>query len=145
MKMNLPGGLLRWLAVLPLLLAAGCGQPTEGPATVPLASADVSRQRAFVQAVASALQSFERLDVPTVRIGADGPADGVPVVTVRDSSNLNPAYCEKAISLAIANVCLAFPGIRFQADGERTWKVLIPDDVLIPSEGPFDFGVLGKH
>lgn len=144
MKKTFLNGIRRWCSIL-VFAAAGCGAPENAVDRLSFSAAGESRQRAFVRAVTSALQSFEKLNVPTVVIKTEEMTNGNPVVTICDSSIQNPAYCEKAISLGVANLCLAYPGIRFRSDGDRRWMVLIPGEVVIPASGSFDFGILGKH
>ena len=135
-----------FLAAATLALLVGCGRQEKAHvAVVPFGAAEPVRRADFVRAVAAAMKSFDDLDVPSTKIEVSAGTNGCPVLTVRSESSNNPALCANSIALALANVNLSFRGVGFMAEGERVWKILFPDDVMLPVEGPFDFGFLGKH
>ena len=46
----------------------------------------------------------------------------------------------RALSVAITNLSLEYPGLGFMMDDGGTWRVLMPDDVQIPVSGGFGIG-----
>ena len=48
----------------------------------------------------------------------------------------------KALSVAVTNLALDYPGLGFMLNEDGTWQILMPDDVRIPVSG--GFGIDGK-
>ena len=137
-----------WKVVLVALLLAGfAGCEKSAPAVwqVSLGEVEAARRDAFVEATATALRSFEELDVPSMKIDCAVGPDGKMTVFVTSETSANPDIPEKALALALTNVALKFPGVGFVATGDRAWRVLFPNEVRIPVSGPFDFGFLGTY
>ena len=132
-------------AALLLAAVAGCEKSAPAVPQVTLGEAEPARREAFVKATVAALKSFEELDVPSMKISYAAGPDGKLTVFAKSETRANPEIPEKALALALANVALSYPGIGFMAEGDRAWRVLLPDEVKIPVSGPFDFGILGTH
>lgn len=132
-------------AALLMAAAAGCEKDASAVPQVALGEVDAVRREAFVRATAEALKSFEELDVPSMKIDCAVGPDGKLTVFAKSETRANPEIPEKALSLALTNVALNFPGVGFVAEGDRAWRVLFPDEVKIPVSGPFNFGVLGTR
>ncbi len=133
-------------ALLAALCLCGCGRKAEAPAvpTVALQAAEPARQEAFAKAVVKALKAIEDLDVPAIKISLKKGPDGRFDLQVRGVGFDRPKPVEDAVSLAVTNIALRYPGVGFAAVDEFVWKIKLPDTLQIPVTGPFDFGVLGN-
>jgi len=122
-----------------LMAVAGCSK--QEPATVEFGKASAVRKAEFAAAVASALRGFEDLDSQGVQIDVSPEAEtSVPQITVRGGS-LQPEALGKALGVVLTNMSFKYPGIGFMATGDSGWRILMPDDMKIPVEGEFDFGL----
>ena len=137
----------KMMVVAALLLAAlvGCEKASPTVPQVMLGKAETVRREAFVKAMAMALKAFEELDVPSMKIACVVGSDGRLSILAKSETRANPEIPEKALSVALTNVALNYPGIGFVAEGDRVWRILFPDTVKIPVAGSFDFGVLGMY
>ncbi len=119
-----------------ILVLQGCGEPER--ATVALSAATPERKAEFAAAVVRACAGFDGLDAPDVKFGISTNAEGCSVTVA--CSKMNPKALERALSVAVTNLALDYPGIRFMMDDDGTWKVLTPGDIVIPETGGFGIG-----
>ncbi len=122
--------------MMAVALLAGCGKKDE-PALVGFGEASPARRMEFAQAVIEKLKGNDDLGGSKVIIELKD-VDGMPLVTLHGNGVLPRAF-EHAISVVLTNVSFKYPGIGFMAIGDGGWKLLMPNDMRIPSEG--DFGL----
>ena len=131
--------LARLLSIAALLAAfcGGCG--SSAPETVKFGSATAARKSGFLKAVEDALKGFDDLSDPSVAIALfdDG---GRKTVSIK-STNANPRAMERAVAVVVTNIALKYSGVGFMRMGEGAWKILIPDETLIPVEGDFGLNI----
>lgn len=102
--------------------------------------ADASnRRREFAEAMVKAMRNFEDLYNPQIHIVVVEPKKGEATVELKCDDSVETANLETAVGIAVANFALKYPGIRFMALEDGTWRVLIPNDIKLPKEG--DFGL----
>ena len=118
-----------------LMVAAGCGKPKQE--TVSLGEASLERRAEFVAAVAAAIEDFEDLESQGVQIAVSN-IEGGQEVTVR-GGHLPPSALENALGVALTNMSFKYPGLGFMAIGDGGWRILMPNEIKIPSTG--DFGL----
>lgn len=100
---------------------------------------DASRRREFAEAMVKAMRNFEDLYNPQIQITVVEPRKGEATVEVKGKDSEATARLESALGITIANFALKYPGIRFMALEDGTWRVLIPQNIKLPNEG--DFGL----
>lgn len=132
--------MFRFLALACMLasiaLLQGCGDP--GRELVRLGEAAPERRAEFASAVARACAGYDGLDGTNVVFGVSTNAAGCSVTVACD--NMSRAALMRALSVAITNLSLEYPGLGFMMDDGGTWRVLMPDDVQIPVSGGFGIG-----
>lgn len=117
--------------LLAIALLQGCGD--SGCALVSLGEAAPERRAEFTSAVAAALRGFEDLDSQGVQIAVVDEK-----ITVR-GGRIKAMDLENALSVALTNMALKYPGIGFMATGDGGWIILMPSEMKIPEQG--DFGL----
>ena len=129
------------LALIVCMLAAiallqGCGD--SGRALVKLGDAAPERRAEFATAVARACAGYDGLDGTNVIFGISTNSAGC-FATVA-CGGMSRAALQRALSVAVTNLALEYPGLGFMMDDDGTWKILMPDDVKIPVSGGFGIG-----
>ena len=102
------------------------------------AKCGAERRRAFAEEMVKAMRNFDDLYPQEIRIDVVEPEPGKATVEVKRDDAAATAALEGAMGIAVANFAIKYPGIRFLALEDGTWRVLIPDDVKLPQEGGFD-------
>lgn len=136
------------LKILPLavpvfacLLTTGCDQaakapePPPEPLRVAYSTLSGERRTELANAMVAALMAFDDLyGRITVTVGESAGALNVTAV-----DKARPESVGQALGIALANFEFRAPGVRYVSTGDRTWKVLLPDDMQVAAEGKFDF------
>ncbi len=130
------GFYMRLAVGLLLAILTGCGKSQ--PETVAFGSAPAERRDAFAHAVAEAMKGYEELDDPKIHVSVSAE-DGRPVIIVRGEA-MSPKMLERAVSVAVTNIALRYPGLGYMAVDELSFKVLLPDGLAIPACGEFGMG-----
>ena len=129
--------ILMFAALLALL--AGCGGQGRERELMALREATVERKAEFAGAVVRACAGFEGLDGDDVKFEIVTNATGCSSTV--DGGKMKPPMFQEAISVALTNLSLEYPGLGFmQNDDGNTWKILMPDDIRIPVSGGFGIG-----
>ena len=137
--MGLAHGLTLMFAASALAFLAGCGSQERGRELMALREATSERKAEFAGAVVRACAAFEGLADDNVKFEIVTNATDFSV-TVR-SDNVKPPEIQEALSVALTNLSLEYPGLGFmQNDDGATWKILMPDDIRIPMSGGFGIG-----
>ena len=123
-------------ALLAIVLLQGCGD--SGRALVRLGEAAPERRADFARAVARACAGYDGLDGTNVVFGVSTNASGCSVTVVCDK--MSRTAFQSALSVAVTNLALEYPGLGFMMDDSGTWKILMPDDIQIPVSGGFGIG-----
>ena len=128
-------------AILACILSAiallqGCGD--SGRALVRLGEAAPERKAEFASAVARACAGYDGLDGTNVVFEVSTNAAGCSVTVACDK--MSRASLMSALSVAITNLSLEYPGLGFMMDDSGTWRILMPDDIQIPESGGFGIG-----
>lgn len=116
-------------------LLFGCVKERE---IVSLGEATEQRRSEFASAVVRACGSFEELDASDVKFDISSK-DGLPVITV-SCARMKPMALERAISVALTNISMVYPGLGFMSNGDGSWNVLMPAEIRIPRTGGFGIG-----
>lgn len=127
-------GLVCMLAAIALL--QGCGD--SGRKLVRLGEAEPRRRAEFASAVVRACAGYDGLDGTNVVFCVSTNAAGCYATVACD--NLSRVEFQRALSVAVTNLALEYPGIRFMMDDGGTWKIMMPDDIMIPVSGGFGIG-----
>lgn len=129
--------------VLVAAVMAGCEPAQKAPELPPdpprVAFSTVTRERKveLAQAVAAALTDFDDL-YGKITATVEESSEGVSVVVaLGEKAKAEPV--DRALGVALANFEFKAPGIRYVSTGDRTWKILLPDDMQVSAEGKFDF------
>lgn len=124
------------LAVVTTLLIGGCG--SEGrDVLVPFGSASLERRMEFCKTIVRVMKDYDDLYGSHIKIVAELAADGRPAVTVRSNISDPSKQIENAIAVAITNFALEYPKIGFAVVDENTWRLILPDDMVIEERGSF--------
>ena len=123
---------------LTVIFCVGC-ERTADPVRVQFGVATLQRKADFIKAIENALKGFDELNDPTVSIALfdDG---GRQTVSVK-SDGSNPRAMERAVAVVVTNIALKYSGVGFMRMSEGAWKILIPDETLIPVEGEFGLNI----
>ena len=132
-------GFMLVFAVALLAVCAGCGDKEQAkePAREleTLGSAPLERKSAFAVAVARACARFDGLDGADVKF--EVTTNETRCVLTVSAATINRREFGKALSVAVTNLALDYPGIGFMLNEGNTWQILMPDDVQIPVSGGF--------
>ena len=129
--------ILMFAALLALL--AGCGGQGRERELMALREATVERKAEFAGAVVRACAGFEGLDGDDVKFEIVTNATGCSITV--DGGKMKPPMFQEALSVALTNLSLEYPGLGFMQDDDgNTWKILMPDDIRIPVSGGFGIG-----
>ena len=131
-----------------LAVCAGCGdkEQAQEPAQEPareleaLGGAPLERKSAFAEAVARACARFDGLDGDDVKFSVT--TNETRCVLNVSAAKMDWREFQKALSVAVTNLALDYPGLGFMRNEDGTWQILMPDDVRIPVSG--GFGIDGK-
>lgn len=132
--MNIVQKMIVCVALATLLL--GCGKDCD---FVSLGEATVQRRTEFVGAVVRACSRFEELDASDVKFNTS-VKDGLPLITI-SCARMKPMALERAISVALTNISMVYPGLGFMSNGDGSWNVLMPAEIRIPKAGGFGIGL----
>ena len=140
-------GFMLMFTVAFLAVCAGCGgkeelkqEQVQEQNTETLGSASLERKSAFAVAVAHACAKFDGLDGDDVKIAVTTNETRC-VITV-SATKMDRREFQKALSVAVTNLALDYPGLGFMLNEDNTWQILMPDEVRIPISG--GFGIDGK-
>ena len=114
----------------------GCGD--SGRARVRLGDATPERKVEFARAVVRACAGYDGLDGTNVVFGVSTNASGFFATVACEKASR--AALMGALSVAITNLSLEYPGLGFMMDDGGTWRILMPDDIQIPVSGGFGIG-----
>ena len=106
---------------------------------MPAKAAEDSRRREFAEAMVKALRNFEELYPQDIQITVVEPEKGKYTVEVRGADEHASARLQEAMGMAVANLALRYPGIRYVALEDGGWRIILPANISIPAEG--DFGL----
>ena len=115
--------------------AAKAPEPPSEPLRVAYSTLTRDRRMELANAMVAALMEFDDL-YGTITATVDESA-GALNVTAGDKAR--PESINRALGVALANFEFRAPGVRYVSTGDRTWKVLLPDDMQVAAEGKFDF------
>ena len=131
-------------AVALLAVCAGCGDKEQGQAqeqkTEALGGVSLERKSAFAVSVAQACAKFDGLDGDDVKF--EITTNETRCVLTVSAAKMNRRDFQKALSVAVTNLALDYPGLGFMRNEDDTWQILMPDDVRIPVLG--GYGIDGK-
>lgn len=116
------------------VLAAGAAFAADTPAP-----AEPPRRMEFAKAMAKAMKEFEDMCLPDIHVNVVEPEPGKPTVEIKGDDEDATSALESTVGLVMANFALKYPGLRFMALPDGTWRVLVPDDIKLPASG--DFGL----
>jgi hypothetical protein len=119
-----------------LAILQGCGE--SAVAKVALREATPERQAEFADAVARSCAKFDGLDGSDVKFSVATNAAGCSVTVACDK--MSPAALKRVLSVAVTNLALEYPGLRFRMDDDGTWRILLSGEILIPATGGFGIG-----
>ena len=119
-----------------IALFHGCGD--QARVLVRLGEAMPERRAGFADAVMRACARYDGLDGTNVVFGVSTNDAGCSVSV--SCGNMSRAALQGALSVAVTNLALEYPGIGFMMDDDGTWKILMPDDIRIPVSGGFGIG-----
>ena len=123
-----------------LAVCAGCGAKEQARELEALGGASLERKAAFASAVARACARFDGLDGDNVTFAVT--TNETRCVLTVSASKTDRREFRKALSVAVTNLALDYPGLGFMLNEDGTWQILMPDDVRIPVSG--GFGIDGK-
>lgn len=123
-------------AAVALSLLVGCGERSRD--MVRLGDATPERRSAFVDAVARACAMYDGLDAPSAKFEATVGDAGCSVAV--SCPDIGDAALQNALSTAVTNMAMEYPGLAFIKEDDGTWKVLVSDGILIPATGGFGIG-----
>lgn len=137
--MRITYGTLLMLAVALLVVCAGCGgkeqvQEQARPLEA-LEGAPLERKSAFAAAVARACARFDGLDGDDVKF--EVTTNETRCVLTVSAPKMNRRELQQALSVAVTNLSLEYPGLGFMLNEDGTWQILMPDNVRIPVSGGF--------
>ena len=115
---------------------SGCGDPARE--FVDLGKADAGRRAEFAGAVARACTGFDGLDGAGVKFDVVTNAAEC-VINVR-AEKMSRSRLQHALSVALTNLSLEYPGLGFMRNEDDSWRILMPGDVRIPVSGGFGIG-----
>ena len=141
--MRIACGFPLMFAVALLAVCAGCGgneqeqaqKQTQDLKSGTLGVAPLERKSAFAVAIASACKKFDGLDVDDVKF--EIATNGTRCVLTMSGEKMNRRNLQKALSVAVTNLALEYPGLGFMRNEDNTWQILMPDDIRIPASGGF--------
>lgn len=117
--------------------AAKAPEPPSEPLRVAYSTLTRERRMELANAMIAALMEFDDL-YGTITATVNESSGGMAIiVTAGDKARLEPV--DQALGIALANFEFRAPGVRYVSTGDRTWKVLLPDDMQVAAEGKFDF------
>lgn len=132
-------GFMLVFAVALLAVCAGCGDKEQAkePAREleTLGSAPLERKSAFAVAVARACAKFDGLDVDDVKFAVT--TNETRCVLTVSATKMDRREFKQALSVAVTNLALDYPGLGYMRNDDNTWQILMPDDVRIPVSGGF--------
>ena len=127
-----------------LAVCAGCGDKEQAQEQAreleALGGAPLERKVAFASAVAQACARFDGLDGDNVKFAVT--TNETRCVLTVSAAKTDRREFRKALSVAVTNLALDYPGLGFMLNEDGTWQILMPDDVRIPVSG--GFGIDGK-
>lgn len=145
--MKIAGGVkVRIACVLPLMfviavlaVCAGCGSGEQEQAQKrkmeELGGAPLERKSAFAVAVERACRRFDGLDGEDVKFQV--VTNETRCALAVSGAKQSRRSLQRALSVAITNLSLEYPGLGFMRNEDDTWQILMPDDIRIPVSGGF--------
>ena len=127
---------LKVIGMAIVAVLAGCGGSERS--LVALGEAPQARKAAFAVAVARACAGFEGLGESEVKFEVTTNAPGCAITV--SSDKMAPPDLQKALSVALTNLSLEYPGLGFMLNDDRKWSILMPDTIKIPESGAFGIG-----
>lgn len=131
--MRIVHAFLLTLAVTLLAVCAGCGG--EERKSEKLGEASLERKSAFAAAVAQACMRFDGLGGDDVKFEITTNASRCALTV--NWAKIDRRALQRALSVALTNLSLEYPGLGFMRNDDGTWQILMPDDILIPVTGGF--------
>ena len=114
-------------------MLGGCGEKT--PQKVRLGDASSERRAEFAKVVARSCARFDGLDGADVKFEVS--TNGSSLALAVSCAEADRRRLPESLSVAVTNLSLEYPGLGFMMDDDGTWKVLMPDDIMIPVSGVF--------
>ena len=125
------------VVALLLLGLVGCGR--SGRDVVVFGKATPERRAEFVGAVVRACAEFDGLDGPDVKFEVTTNDSRCTIAVTSETAKT--AELQGALSVALTNLSLDYPGLGFMLDDDGiTWRILMPPDMRIPVSGSFGIG-----
>ena len=131
------------LPVLACVVTTGCDRAAKAPEPPPepprVAYSTLARERRveLANAMVTALLEFDDLYGSVTATVDESSGSLAIVVTAGDKARPEPI--DRALGVALANFEFRAPGVRYVSTGDRTWKILLPDDMQVVADGKFDF------
>ena len=129
--------IVRLAVAAALLVLVGCGEQAQS--IVEFGKAPAGRRAEFASAVATALRGFEDLDSQSVQIVVSNVVEASTSQVLVHGGRLDSETLGKALGVALTNISFKYPGIGFMATEDGGWRILMPDEMMIPATG--DFGL----
>ena len=139
--MRIADGFLLMSAVALLAFCAGCGDKEQTQAQAQeremeaLGGTSLERKSAFAVAVAHACKTFDGLDGDDVKF--EVTTNDARCALAVSGAKMDRRALQQALSVAITNLSLEYPGLGFMRNEDNTWQILMPDDIRIPVSGGF--------
>lgn len=139
--MRIACGFLLVFAVALLAVCSGCGSKEQEQAQgqerkmEELGGASLERKSAFAASVAHACKRFDGLDGDDVKF--EITTNETRCVLTVSGPKMDRRALQQALSVALTNLSLDYPGLGFMRNEDNTWQVLMPDDIRIPVSGGF--------
>ena len=137
--MRIADGFLLMSAVALLAVCAGCGDKEQAQGQERemelLGGASLERKSAFAVAVAHACKRFDGLDGDDVKFQVT--TNDARCALAVSGAKMERRALRQALSVAITNLSLEYPGLGFMRNEDETWQILMPDDIRIPVSGGF--------
>lgn len=141
--MRIACGFLSVFAVALLAVCAGCGNKEQEQEQAQgqerkmeeLGGALLERKSAFAASVARACKRFEGLDGDDVKF--EITTNEMRCALTVSGPKMDRRALQQALSVALTNLSLDYPGLGFMRNEDNTWQILMPDDIRIPASGGF--------
>ena len=117
--------------------AAKAPEPPSEPPRVAYSTLPRERRMELANAMAAALMEFDDL-YGCITATVDESSENLAVVVTAGAKTRRESVGQ-ALGVALANFEFRAPGVRYVSTGDRTWKVILPDDMQVAAEGKFDF------